>query len=141
MKGNTTIKILNISITLKSFLVPLWDSSLWHPSISVIHPRAPTGLLFVSIDEFASLSRFSYKWNHIVLLFLCLASEFTLVIVYMNTSFILLLMCIPLYGSSEVCLSTRQLMDVCFQFLAILMEVTMDICTQVFVGMCFHFSG
>lgn len=151
MKTNTVIKLMNISRTPKKFPgVPLWFFPPTPPP-HVIYPQAPADLCSVSINGFA-LSRSLYKWNHMVLLFLCLApfvqqSYFEIPpCCSMNQSIphsFLLLRHIPLCGYSVVCLSTHLLMGVWIIFIFGLYQrkPQWTFIYKSFWDMYFHFSG
>ena len=67
----TTINIMDISVTSKSFLVVLCNFCLYPPG--PLPSQASTDLLSVTIDSFL-FSRILHKWNHTLCILFCLTS-------------------------------------------------------------------
>lgn len=129
----TTIKITNISVTHKSFLLSLYNSSL---SSSVL--QAISGLISEYL-HFTDLQIHGICNADVIFFWLCYLTIIILRInhiLYINRLFLFLLNRIPLYDCTTN-LSVDTHLD-CFHFLPIIN--TTDLCTNLYVVICIYFS-
>lgn len=133
----TTIKMMDISITPKSFFVPFYNSFVIPPSSPPSHPRQPLTHLCSVTTNYLTFSKISYKWNHTLVVGL-LSLRVMIEIHHLKPVSVvysfLLLSSVPLYGCTSLCIHSPVGGPLnCFQFWAVTYKAAMNMCVQVLV--------